>query len=335
MLTRNDLKKVTNKIVSYKQFGLCVVLAGILIIALILTPKLYSFSSFTNMLANNVVYTMLAVGVSFVLITGNIDISIGSIMAVSSVSVTKLLIAFPTVTNIAWIIAGIFIGCVCGFINGFLVSKIKIDSLIVTLATMYIFRGVAYLICQGKNFSLSDLTESFVSVTQTEVIGIKSIIWIMLLIALIVGVYLGLFRSGRRFYAVGTSEVSSKISGVNVDRVKITAFVLCGACAGLSGFLYASYFATITYDIGSGYEMTAMAICILGGVSITGGKGRIDGILIGAFILALTTHLLSLIEGFGIWQNFMKGTIIIVALIINLTDKYITDSKRLTRRGSK
>lgn len=328
MLSKNKLLK---SIIEYKERSLVCVLAVVLIIAAFFTPSLYSFNSFSTLLSDNAVYGILAVGVFYVLLTGGIDISVGSILAVSGVATTSLMVVAPDIPAVVLLLIGIIVGCACGFINGFLVGKLKIVPLIATLATMYIYRGLAYVICGGRSYSPHVFTESFSSFATTSILGINSIVFWLLLVIIATGLFLGFFKSGRKIYAVGTSELSSKISGINTDNVKLVAYTLCGACAGLAGMLFASNYQVVSYDIGGGYEMTAIAICILGGVSITGGSGRIDGVVLGALIISITTYMLNLIQGFGAWHDFLQGIIILVALGINLSVRYVTYNRSLNK----
>ncbi len=154
----NTLNRVFKKIINYSELGLIVALILLLVGAKIFTPSFYSFKSVTSMLTNNAVYAILTIGIMFVLLTGGIDISIGSILGVSGVVVTRLLLAFPKVPVFVWIIVGIVIGCICGAINGFLVGKMKVLSMIVTLGTMYAFRGLAFVISDGDISAACDMS---------------------------------------------------------------------------------------------------------------------------------------------------------------------------------
>lgn len=321
------------KILNYRELGLVIALILLLIAAKIFTPAFYGFDSVMSMLTNNAVYTVLAVGVALPLLTGGIDISIGAILAVSGISVTELMIAFPKIPSFIFVITGILIGCVCGFINGFLIGKLKIVPMIVTLGTMYIYRGLAYVISNGEWAFPHMFTVEFMNITQRKICGVNAIVIWTVLLLIISGVYLEYTKAGRRLFAVGSNEESAQIAGIKTADVKLFAYILCGACAGLAGVFYSSNYAMINSDIGSGYEMTAIAICILGGVSITGGRGRIDGITISAVVLSIATYLLSLLPGFSVWQNALQGMIIIVAVVINIFNGKLADKRMLTERG--
>jgi len=330
----NALNKALKKVLNYRELGLIVALILLLIGAAIFTPSFYSFKSVTSMLANNAVYAVLTVGIMFVLLTGGIDISIGSILGVSGVAVTRLYLAFPNIPVFVWLIAGIAVGCICGAINGFIVGKMKVLSMIATLGTMYAFRGLAYVLSEGKWTTPDEFKEAFTNLAQYKIFGLRSIILWTVAIFAVSAFFLELTRTGRRLYAVGTSEESAVISGINVGKIKFISYILCGACSGLAGVLYASNYATVSSEIGTGYEMTAIAICILGGVSIVGGRGRIDGIIISTLLMSIITYILSLFPGFNIWQTALQGAIILIAVAVNLFNGRLAFKRELKERES-
>lgn len=328
-------KSVIKSILNYREFGLIVALIILLIIAAIITPAFFSFNSISSMFTNNAVFAILTIGIMFVLLTGGIDISIGAILAVSGVTVTKLMVAYPQVPAILWILTGIVIGGVCGLINGFLIGKMKMVPMIVTLGTMYIFRGAAFVISGGAWLFPHVFTQEFMDFSQKKIWGFNAIVWWVVGLFLITGIFLGYLKPGRRLYAIGTNAESAKVAGIKESNVKLMAYALCGACAGLAGVLYSANYAMVNSDIGDGYEMTAIAICILGGVSITGGRGRIDGVVISVILMSVITYLLSLIPGFNVWQKALQGAIIIIAVIVNLTNGRIAEKRALRERGKR
>lgn len=328
----NHVNKAFKKVRNYRELGLVVALILLLIGAAIFTPSFYSFKSVTSMLVNNAVYAILTVGIMFVLLTGEIDISIGSILGISGVTVTRLYLAFPNIPVFVWIITGIAVGCLCGAINGFFVGKMKVLSMIATLGTMYSFRGIAYVISGGKWITPDKIKENFTNIAQCKIFGFRSIIlWVVVVFA-VSAFFLELTRTGRRLYAVGTSKESAVISGINVGKVKFISYILCGACSGLAGVLYVSNYATVSSEIGTGYEMTAIAICILGGVSIAGGRGRVDGIVISTLLMSVITYILSLFPGFNIWQTALQGAIILIAVAVNLFNGRLALKRELKER---
>ncbi|MCQ2436301.1 MAG: ABC transporter permease [Clostridia bacterium] len=330
---KQRFSSVFRTVVGYRSFGLIIALAVLLIVAAILTPDFYSLSSISSMLTNNATTAILAVGMMFVLLTGGIDISVGAILAVSGISVTKLMIAFPSVPAFVWVITAVVIGTLCGTVNGFLIGRLKIVPLIVTLGTMYVFRGAAYVISGGEWIFTHKYTDSFLAVSQTDILGFDSIVlWTVILFAA-AAYFLRLTKPGRRLYAVGTSYESSEIAGIDAAKVRMFAYILCGGCAGLAGVLYSANYAMVNSDIGAGFEMTAIAVCVLGGVSIVGGLGRIDGVFIAAILMSVLTYLLSLLPGFSVWKDALQGGIILVAVAVNIINGNLTKRRELKERG--
>ncbi len=328
---RSFFLQVTN----YTGFGVMVALGILLIVAAVFTPAFFSFSSVSSMLTNNAIYAMLTVGVTCVLLTGEIDISVGAILAISGVTVTQLAVAFPHLPPVLWVVTGVVIGCLCGGINGFLVGKMRLSSLIVTLGTMYIFRGLAYVTSNGQWFFPNRFSASFTALAQQDVIGLDAVVLWAAALFVAAALFLGCTRPGRHLYAVGSGGEAAEMAGINVAGVKTGAFVLCGAVAGLAGTLYCANYAMVNSDIGNGYEMTAIAICVLGGVSITGGVGRTDGLVLATLLMSVIRYLLSLLSGMSVWQMALQGAIIIVAVLINVANGKLTATMARRERGHK
>ncbi|MBE6903736.1 MAG: ABC transporter permease [Ruminococcaceae bacterium] len=326
----NALKKITG----YHNFGLILGIAGLLIIAAFLTPSMFSLTTAHNMLQNNSVYALLSIGMMFVLLTGGIDLSVASTLGLSGVSASLLMDNFNEVPAIVWLIASVVIGALCGFVNGLLIGKLKMIPLIATLGTMYIYRGIAFLISNGVWVFPHRFTEDYKAFAQGKIFGIYNIIWITVIVYIIVAFFLGYTKSGRYIYAVGTNENSAKIAGINPSNVKVLAYTLCGAVAGLAGMLFTANYALCSSQIGTGFEMQAIAICILGGVSINGGRGRVDGVVIGVIIMSIISNFISMLPGFSVWQDAIRGIIIIIAVAINLITGKMIENNALKERDA-
>ena len=325
MKTGEGIKKIVN----YQHLGLIIALAVLLIFAGIFVPAFFSFRSIASMLANNAIYAILSVGIMFVLLTGEIDVSVGSTIAISSICVSWILSAAPGISPVVLIIAGVAAGIICGAFNGFFAETLGIASMIVTLSSMYIFRGLCFVMTGGVWFNPDDFPESFTTLSQAKVLGFNSIVIWAVVIFILAAFFLAYTRPGRRLYAVGSNEESSRISGIDTGSVRLLAFTLCGALAGLSGVLYAAYYASVNSEICSGYEMKAIAICILGGVSISGGRGRIDGVVISTLLMSVLTYLLSMLPGFSIWQNALQGLLILLAVAVNYLNSRLSERRAL------
>lgn len=325
---------IIKKINNYKQMGLLICLIILLIAAALLTPAMYSIDSIISMLRNNSVYALLAVGMMLIIITGGIDLSVGSTLSMTGVITSLLMNQMPSVPAFIWLIVASIIGGICGLINGFLVGKLKMVPLIATLGTMYVYRGLSFLISGGKWLFPHQFTEGYIDLADTKILGVYSITWIAIFSFILVGIFLGYMPKGRRIYAIGTSLESAQVAGINEGNIKLMAYTIGGAFAGLAGMLYTANYAICYYGMGAGYEMQAIAICILGGVSIVGGRGRIDGVIIATLIMSIITYFISLLPGFSVWQDAIQGGIIIIAVGINLYISYMGQRRTLKERGA-
>ena len=311
-------ENIFRKIAQYRNFGLLVGMIILIILGLIITPAMFTMDSIISMLRNNSIYAILAIGMMFVLLTGGIDLSVGSTLALTGVVSSLLMSTNPGIPAVIWVLVSILIGALCGFVNGFLIGKLNMVPMISTLGTMYAFRGLAFLISGGSWLFPHLFTPGYTWYAGGNFLGIYNITWIAIILFVLAAIFLSITKPGRRIYAIGTSSESSKVSGINEGNVKILSYTLCGALSGLAGMLYTANHAISFYGMAEGFEMQAIAICILGGVSIVGGKGRIDGIVISTVMMAFISYFISLLPGLSVWQDAIQGGIIIIAVVINI-----------------
>ena len=295
------------KLLKSRNTGLVLVLILLLAVARVVTPGMFTVSSMLNMLQNNTVYALLAVGEMVVILTGGIDISIASQLALVGIVTTKLSCDNPGVPGIVWVFVAILLGMVCGAINGFLVGYLHMVPMICTLGTMYIFRGLAFVVSGGEWWFAAHYLDSYRFWAIGKIAGIPLLLIITILIIVAMGFFLGYTAPGRRIYAIGTSRESSAVAGIKEPTVTFYSFVICGALSGLAGMMYTANYAIGYYGMAEGFEMTAIAICVLGGVSITGGKGRMDGVAIGILVMSVVTYFISMIPGMSVWQKALPG----------------------------
>ena len=286
-----------------------------------------------NMLQNNAVFGLLAVGEMLVILTGGIDISIGATLSFSGVVCCRLMAENPTVPAIVWVILSLVVGAVCGLINGSLVGYFKIVPMIATLGTMYAYRGFSFLFSGGEWWFPHQFTQQYQDFATKRFLGISSLLWILIIVFILAIIFLGYTSRGRRIYAIGTNRESARIASINEARVTLMAMTICGMLAGLAGMLYTANYATCSYSIGESYEMTAIAICILGGVSITGGKGKVDGVFIGFIMMSVITYFISLLPGLSVWSDAIQGGIIIAAVGLNIFTEKSAIKRTLKERS--
>ncbi|MDO4647519.1 MAG: ABC transporter permease [Eubacteriales bacterium] len=323
------------KLLHSRNTGLILVLVILLVVARFITPGMFSVYSMINMLQNNGVYALLAIGEMVVILTGGIDISIASQLAFVGIVTTSLSGKNPGVPGFVWVLVAVLLGALCGALNGFLVGYLHMVPMICTLGTMYIFRGLAFVVSGGQWWFAAHYLDSYRFWAIAKVGGqVPLLIILVVLIMIIVGLFLGYTAPGRRIYAIGTSRESSAVAGIKEEKVTFYSFVICGALAGLAGMMYTANYAIGYYGMGESFEMTAIAICVLGGVSITGGKGRMDGVAIGVLIMAVVTYFISMIPGMSVWQKAFQGGIIIAAVAINYFTERSAAKQALKERGA-
>lgn len=288
-------------------------LALVLVLAVfsVLNPAYLTGANFLDILDQATINGLLALGITFVIITGGIDLSVGSVMAVVIVVVGLLMTEF-NVPPIVAVPGGIALGILIGLVNGVLVTRFKLQPFIATLATMSVFRGVAYIITGG--WPVLDMPPSFRAMLDGDLLGTFPIAVIILLAFAAVGhVVLTRTKTGVYIFAIGGNEEATRLSGVNVARNKNIAYALCGIGAALAGMVMLARLGTGEPTAGQGYELNAIAAAAIGGTSLAGGKGSIIGTLLGALLLsALRVGLV--VQGVdAFWQYIATGAIIAFA----------------------
>ena len=287
------------------------------------SPNFLQFDNMVGILLATAVNGVLALGVTFVVITAGIDLSIGTVMTLSAV-MTGMFITnwhFPVVLGI---LGGVATGTLAGLINGLIISKMKIQPFIVTLGMMYIAKGLALIISGLKPIYFNGAPE-FRAMAMGSVLGaiipgvtIPNAVLIMFGAAIVGSLILSRTVLGRYTFALGSNEEATRLSGVNVDRWKTAIYTLCGLFAGLGGVLIAARLNSAQPALGQGYELDAIAAVVIGGTSLAGGEGTIVGTIIGAFVMSVLTNGLRILSVPQEWQTVMTGTIIIVAVYLDI-----------------
>ena len=263
-----------------------------------------------------------------VLLTGGIDISITGVLAFSGMSI-GLLQKYDVIHNtfLLFLIA-IAIGTVCGLINGFIIAKGKVSPIICTLGAMYVWRGMAYIISNNAWASALDV-EGYSDFGKDGSVGPYIILAVVFVIFFIVMKWTSF---GRKVYAIGSNREAARISGINVDRVEIAVYTIMGALAGLAGALSVAIYASGQPNMQTGKEMDVIAACVIGGVSMSGGRGTVVGTLLGGIFYAVVYKALPLVGLESIWQNLIKGVIILAVVIVNVVTQRTMHKQSLARR---
>ena len=297
---------------------LTTVIALIILMAVItiINSNFLTANNLLNLLLQVTSNALIAFGMTFVILTGGIDLSVGSILALSSALTAGLLGSGMPVTLA--ILISLILGCILGVMNGLLISYGKLAPFIVTLATMTIFRGATLVYTNGNPITkgLSD-TFLFQFLGQGYIVGIPFPVIIMFIVFIVLYVLLHKTAFGKSVYAIGGNEKSAYISGVKLNKVKIIIYSISGIMASISGLIITSRLSSAQPTAGASYEMDAIAAVVLGGTSLSGGKGRILGTLIGALIIGVLNNGLNIIGVSAFWQQVVKGVVILIAVLID------------------
>ena len=276
-----------------------------------------SWSNLKDVLRELSFVAIMAVGQSMVIISGGIDLSVGSVLGLSGVM--SAIALNGNLSVFSSVLIGLLVGLVSGLMNGFLITKAKLPPFIATLGMMSIARGLAYTITGGE--TIRNLPPQFLMIGQGEIFIIPIPIIIMVVLALIARYALKSTTWGRYVYAIGGNEEAAIYSGVNVEMIKIFVYSLCGFSAGLAGVLFTSRFGVGQSTAGNGYELDVIAAAVIGGISLSGGRGTITGAIIGAVFMGILRNGLILLSVSSYWQQFAIGLVIILAVVLDRMTK--------------
>jgi len=301
-----------------RQLGPLLALVVLVIFVTILNPSFINPNNLLNLLRQVSTNALIAFGMTFVVITGGIDLSVGSTLALSGVLSAGLIAGgLPPILGI---IAGLLVGAIGGFFNGFLVTKGKMDPFIVTLATMTIYRGLALIYTDGSPITGFGGGFIYQFLGRGYLFGIPFPVIIMAVMFILLYFILHKMTFGRKTFSVGGNERASFIAGVKTDRVKIWVYTISGILTALAGLILVSRLNSAQPTAGSGYELDAIAATVIGGTSLSGGNGRISGTLIGALIMGVLTNGMNLLGISSFFQQVVQGIVIIIAVLLDRRD---------------
>ena len=301
-------------LVKYKSLiGLVLLIA----VVSILNPSFLSTKNIFNILRQTSVNAVIAAGMTFVILTGGIDLSVGSILGISGAVCASILVSGQNV--VIAVLAALVVGAVVGFLNGFIISKGKLQPFIATLATMTVLKGLTLVYTNGNPITLgsNELAMSFGKIGGGTILGIPTPAMIMILVFMVCYYILHNTKMGRYTYALGSNEEATKLSGLNTDKIKIWVYTISGILASIAGIIITSRLYSAQPTAGSGYELDAIAAVVLGGTSLNGGKGKITGTIIGALIIGVLSNALNILDVSSYYQTMVKGAVILLAVLLD------------------
>ena len=306
-------KKKMNLAATWEKVGMPFVLLVLVVFMLIKAPNFGTVSNLFNVARSISISAILAAGMTFVIITTGIDLSVGSTIAVSGC--IAVLAAQQGLNPLLAILLGMVIGALIGLINGFLITYCNLAAFIVTLGTMTFMRGLAYTITGG--LPIVDNGLNFRALGNGYLFHVPIPFIVMIIVYVVMWIVLDKTKYGSHVYAVGGNAEAARLAGINVKGVLLSVYVIAGLCAGLAGCIFAARVVSAQPTAGDGYEMDAIAAAVLGGTSLMGGKGKIPGTLIGAIIFGVLTTGLVLMNVPFFTQQLVKGIVIIIAVLID------------------
>ncbi len=318
---KNEVENVQigNKKISYKdlisKLGPLLALIVLMVFVTVLNPGFISPHNILNLLRQVSTNALIAFGMTFVIITGGIDLSVGSTLALSSALTAGMIVS--GLDPILAMVAGVAIGFVLGAVNGLLITKGRMAPFIATLATMTIFRGLTLVYTDGN--PITGIGDSFIFkyMGRGYLFGIPFPVVLMLVCFALLFMLLHKMTFGRKTFAIGGNEKAAYIAGIKSDRIKIMIYAISGMMASIAGIIITSRLNSAQPTAGTSYEMDAIASVVLGGTSLSGGRGRIVGTLIGALIIGTLNNGLNLLGVSSFYQQVVKGIVIIIAVLID------------------
>jgi rhamnose transport system permease protein len=310
-------RRMTEWVFRVRELGIVLVLVLLIAVTGILEPRFLEAASLRNLALNASIFAILAAGQTLVLVTRNVDLSVGSVLGLSAYFAGDLLSNHEGLPIPLVFVAGMALGAACGLLNGVLVTWGRVPALVVTLGTLYMFRGLAFLWTNGTQINAETLPDSFLNLGTDSIAGVPILVIFALVVLVIVGRWLRDYRAGRELYAIGSNPDGARLAGVRSDRRVLVAFILAGMLAGLGGVLFTARFGTVDATAGTGYELTVIAAAVVGGVAIFGGTGSVYGAALGALLLGTITSSLIVLKVEAFWQQAAIGALLLVAITID------------------
>lgn len=311
---RTHSHAIAEAMLRFRELGIVLALVIVVGATTIDNPHFLSATSVQQMLSGASIIALLAIGETIVVITRNVDLSIGSVLGVSAYATGVLYVQHPRVPLVVVFLLALGIGAACGVVNGLIVTVARVPSLVVTLGTLYVIRGVDGAWAGGNQVNASMLPESFNKIGYGTVAGIPYL-GIIAIVAVAIAAYaMRTFRTARDFYAIGSDPAAARLAGIPVGSRVFLAFVLSGSIAGVAGAIWLSYFGSVDAIAGVGYEFQVIAAVVVGGVAIFGGSGTVLGAALGALLLNVIYSALIVVNVSSFWSQALAGGLLVAAI---------------------
>jgi rhamnose transport system permease protein len=310
-------RRLVDLIFRVREFGIIAVLAIFVAVTASIQPRFVDSQNIKFILTNATIFALLALGETMVVVARHIDLSVGSVLGLSAYLSADLFTRVHGMPIVGVFAAGLAIGLACGVVNGAIVTIGRVPSLVVTLATLYVIRGLDIILVGGGMVVASSLPDSFLSIASASFGPVPYLAVVVAAVIALGAYYLRSFRSGRELYAIGSNPDAAGLAGISTGKRVFTAFVVSGGIAGLAGVLWAANYGTIDSTAGTGYELQVVAAVVVGGVAIFGGSGTVIGAASGALLLATINQALYVLGISSFWDEAIAGLLLITAISLD------------------
>lgn len=300
-----------------RELGILAALVLVVVVTTAVNPRFLSVQSIRDLLLNASIIALLTVGQTLVVVTRNVDLSVGSVLGLTAFMTGTLFVGRPGLPVVVAVLAGVLVGVVCGAVNGAVTALGKVPSLVVTLGTLYVFRGVDYAWAGGRQINAADLPDSLLTLGSGRFLGVPYLVAITVVLVAVAAFALRSYRSGRELYAIGSNPDAAVLAGIPVGRRLFCAFVLSGAVAGLAGVLFTARYGTVDATAGTGFELQVISAVVVGGVAIFGGSGSVVGAALGALLLSTIGSAIVILRVPSFWQQAIVGALLIGAIALD------------------
>jgi rhamnose transport system permease protein len=303
------------RLFAQREVSLTAVLIVLFVVFTVLSDRFASLNTIAQIFNNMSIVVIVGIGLALVLMTRNIDVSVGSMVGLTAYFAADFAFKNPGVPTIVVILASCGLGLVLGSINGVIIATLRVPSIMVTLGTLYIYRGIDSAIAGANQVTAQSLDDSYGGIVAWSLFGIPALVVYAFLIAITAHVIIRYTLSGRSLLAIGSNPAAADKIGIPTKRLTFAVFAVSGLLCGFAGVLWGARYGTVTSSAASGYEIVVLAAVIVGGVSVLGGRGSIVGVIIGAAILSMISTGLALIDVSQFWLQAIQGAVIIVAIV--------------------
>jgi rhamnose transport system permease protein len=311
-------RRLVDFVLRARTFGIVVVLGLLVLVATLIQARFLDQSDVSFILSQSSLYALVAIGEAMVIITRNVDLSVGSVCGISAYLSAHLFAQHPGIAIPFVFLAGLIIGLISGVVTGAIVAICRVPSLVVTLAMLYAIRGIDTIIVGPGQVLASTEPAAFLNIPTASVLGVPDVAIVVAVLVAIAAYYMHAFRSGRDLYAIGSDPQAARLAGIPIAKRVFTAFVVSGACAGLAGALWASEYATIDSTAANGLELQIVAAVVIGGVAIFGGSGSVVGAALGALLLQAINAALNVTGVLpDTWTEGITGFLMLVAITMD------------------